>query len=521
MEITSSMIYYMLAQKLPISMEYRRSTNVSITTVKMYRDAPIEAGILYLLDGSAGCPNVRSCTDCAFLLFNMQQYEAPEINVKSDYGIVTKQINGVELLEAVADLFQKLQIWDCQLKDAQNESMPLLEFMSFGQRTLLHPYNIVDHNFSIVYKSPGYDEYFNSPMTENIQGHLTSISLDRANELIVDEEFHRTKNWDSLFIYPSYPSKEKFLCINIFSGNTFLARMSMPIHKGWSKLDPGEAQLYLHFARYVRKMYMNYTEDNLVRHPNDRMHNLFRALISDTVHKNVEEIEEIVHLYGWEIDHEFSLIKLQFFGGSKWNTAAQFICQQLEREWFNSCAIVEEDGILWVVNSSLSARNKFDKSFFQSLALIVREYICKAGVSDTFHDINQIRDYHLQAKAALEIGQKKDTFLWYYRFGDYVLEIMIGKQCRDFTSEQLCHKGLTKLLEYDRLHETEYSKTLYFYISNEFNITRAADKLFVHRTTFIRRLDRIKEISGIDLKSSDEILHLLISFKMLGLDQWN
>jgi DNA-binding PucR family transcriptional regulator len=43
--------------------------------------------------------------------------------------------------------------------------------------------------------------------------------------------------------------------------------------------------------------------------------------------------------------------------------------------------------------------------------------------------------------------------------------------------------------------------------------------MFVHRTTFIRRLERIREISGIDLDREDNILHLLLSYKILAIQE--
>ena len=41
----------------------------------------------------------------------------------------------------------------------------------------------------------------------------------------------------------------------------------------------------------------------------------------------------------------------------------------------------------------------------------------------------------------------------------------------------------------------------------------------MHRTTFIRRLERIRNIADIDEDNMDELLHILLSFKLLGIGQ--
>lgn len=62
----------------------------------------------------------------------------------------------------------------------------------------------------------------------------------------------------------------------------------------------------------------------------------------------------------------------------------------------------------------------------------------------------------------------------------------------------------------------EYCKTLYTYMDVMYNAKAAAEKLFIHRTTFFSRLRRIEEITGIDLEDMDTRLHLMLSFKLMG-----
>ena len=91
---------------------------------------------------------------------------------------------------------------------------------------------------------------------------------------------------------------------------------------------------------------------------------------------------------------------------------------------------------------------------------------------------------------------------------------MVGQMTTLFSAEQLAHKGLLKLYEYDREHDTEYVNTLKCYILSRFNASEAAQKLYIHRTTFIRRMERIESLISLNLGDPDELLHLLLSYKM-------
>ena len=47
------------------------------------------------------------------------------------------------------------------------------------------------------------------------------------------------------------------------------------------------------------------------------------------------------------------------------------------------------------------------------------------------------------------------------------------------------------------------------------HFTRAAEELFIHRSTFLYRLEKIKEILQSDLDDPDEIFYLNFSFRLL------
>ena len=53
------------------------------------------------------------------------------------------------------------------------------------------------------------------------------------------------------------------------------------------------------------------------------------------------------------------------------------------------------------------------------------------------------------------------------------------------------------------------------YISNQMNAVRAAKALFIHRSTFLYRMSHIRELVSLDLEDPDQLLYLLLTYKLL------
>jgi len=72
-----------------------------------------------------------------------------------------------------------------------------------------------------------------------------------------------------------------------------------------------------------------------------------------------------------------------------------------------------------------------------------------------------------------------------------------------------------KLREYDEEHHQDLYHTLYIYLKNNLRSVGAAKELYIHRSTFLYRIERIKEISGINPETEGSRWYLLFSFKLL------
>ncbi len=76
--------------------------------------------------------------------------------------------------------------------------------------------------------------------------------------------------------------------------------------------------------------------------------------------------------------------------------------------------------------------------------------------------------------------------------------------------ESLCSQGLLALLEHDRNRGTEYVKTLDTYLKNETSMSKTAADLYIHRSSLLKRLNKIERIMQEDLQDPNVRLYYRI-----------
>ena len=71
------------------------------------------------------------------------------------------------------------------------------------------------------------------------------------------------------------------------------------------------------------------------------------------------------------------------------------------------------------------------------------------------------------------------------------------------------------LVAYDDQYETELVRTVEAFLDNDGNVAGTAQKLFTHRHTIRYRLERVRELSGLDVGSTDGREKLSLGLKAM------
>jgi hypothetical protein len=84
-------------------------------------------------------------------------------------------------------------------------------------------------------------------------------------------------------------------------------------------------------------------------------------------------------------------------------------------------------------------------------------------------------------------------------------------------ARRILQETVEPLRAYDRAHGTQMLATLEAYVRVRFNLTKAAEILYVHPNTVVYRLRRIRDLTGRDPHDVDDLVVLTLALKVLEL----
>jgi len=119
-----------------------------------------------------------------------------------------------------------------------------------------------------------------------------------------------------------------------------------------------------------------------------------------------------------------------------------------------------------------------------------------------------------QALDALELGQRingLESPYYYEELGLY--RLLAGLRARDELS-RFYEETLGVLVRYDQNHGTELVHTLEVFFRQNANASQTSRALFIHRNTLGYRLQRIAEITGLDLNDAEARLAFQLALKV-------
>ena len=177
---------------------------------------------------------------------------------------------------------------------------------------------------------------------------------------------------------------------------------------------------------------------------------------------------------------------------------------QTELEYQKEMEEIEE-----VIQQSILYRKK-DTDFQIGIGKSVEGY---QRLKESYHEASQAIKYIEIIRQVT--GDKSKSVVHYSNLGFFQI---FGK-VDDMTELERCiPETLKKLYLYDDEHKGELITTLQMYLRNNQSIKKTADAMFVHYRTISYRLEKIKQISGINFDDANEVLAVsngLIIYKML------
>lgn len=136
----------------------------------------------------------------------------------------------------------------------------------------------------------------------------------------------------------------------------------------------------------------------------------------------------------------------------------------------------------------------------------------KWGISEKFTDEIGFKEAYLDGEISLEKGEEGNRNI-YKNIGTYRLLDMISN---NYEHESIVQGIIGNLIREDTNNKLELVKTFEAYINNNYNVSKTAREINLHRQSLLYRLEKINEITGLSLDDANDRFTLELCIRLLN-----
>lgn len=202
-----------------------------------------------------------------------------------------------------------------------------------------------------------------------------------------------------------------------------------------------------------------------------------------------------------------------------------FIINRIIKSYKNNIIYVERGDRIILLYGNLKSYNAVNikedtlnlckKIYAEALKKITSMEII-VGIGRSYLDISELYKSQEQAKLIVEHLSKSTTesIIHYDDLGIY--RILAHDGLKDELID-FCQDTIMPLIEYDKVYNSELVKTLKKYFKFNGNMKKISENMYMHYNTIVYRVNKMKEITGMDIEESDNRLNLQIALKILDI----
>ncbi|MCC8163254.1 MAG: helix-turn-helix domain-containing protein [Lachnospiraceae bacterium] len=411
-----------------------------------------------------------------------------------------------EIFEKVQDIFMSHLKWSRELFRILEEGGGLYELLLSAQKYFDNPLYIHDENYTVLAMSTWVVGM--SPIIVDEEKGIRTLSFEMIEHLKSNPEYIATLTTHGAQMWtPSYGNRRSVYA-NIWNGDHYCGRVL--ISELGSTLKPSALNMLDYFTQFLVRVFENDQAKN-----NNAL--TFESIIGQMIKGEAPEenvIQMRLKLIGWKRSHRYVCFWIEHNQSSSDLIPYPRICSAISLILRNSFSICTEAGVFTVCNLSLSGYTEPEYSEkMQDMCITTR---AMAGCSNEFYDFLLLEEYFRLAVKTLDLGRNSAKGeQHYFRFSEYALDYMLFHFTSDFKISTVCSDAILKLFQYDIEKHTEYIHTLKCYLENGCQQTAAANALYIHHSTLVYRMNKICQISGINLDTPETRLYLQLSIRLL------
>ena len=422
--------------------------------------------------------------------------------VNAPYIVLEADSPGTVLNE-VNKIFADLRSWEERLLDIQYRMGSAREMLEASVAIFENPLFVLDDTFSVLTSvspenSSSWQDVF-APGREK---------MDLLRSIARDPRFIESRNRKDV-----YPGPDAIIGFRTFHWNVFRGgktRYSLVVAEEGRRLTPSDADLLELLGTHVK--FALFHQERTDEERSSKIEPVLTRILEDRM-LDYQEGSHMLENLGWKSEHSYLALVYQLTYLDQEVLPVLSICRYMQEQFPSCCSFPFEGDIVSFFNLSLSVLS--EEEIQMQLKPFIRDSYLKAGFSRTMAGHMDLRRQYVQAKTALDVGSRKYPYQWINYFDQIAFTYIMEQAVRRLPARMLAHEGVLRLQDSDRKHGTEYVKTLQCYLDHHQNAVQTAKELFIHRSTFLYRLEKIRELLESSLEDPEEVLYLMISLSLL------
>jgi len=428
-----------------------------------------------------------------------------------EQGVKALNLSGEAELNTVFDQLQDIFLHynrlEADLLEAVLEKQPLQLLLNISADFFANPAFITDANLCLMATCDNYAHPESDlAWKETIESGYSSSELLRVlKRKRLTNVLNTTRKAVFVEVDKRFP---KVICTNYFAKEVRIATFT--ISEAYTPLSPLQVGLVDYVARLLT------AEVNKQSNATSRYMAAIRSNIANLLHgQNIDAgiLKTNFEHIGWTSKDTYRVLKIPLTPAALLDGTAGHD-KKVYESIFEQCVSLDMNEVLILVIRCQKEEEK-DRHSFASLRKYLKAENAACGVSKRFHDFELLGEEYKLANAALEMGRWKYPEESLYFYEDLMLEHLLNEGSRFFHLRSLCEDAVLRLAEYDLQNGSNLVETLKVYLLQERSLLAASQELHIHRNTLVYRLNKIEQLSSLDLSSPSTRLNTILSCVIL------
>lgn len=263
---------------------------------------------------------------------------------------------------------------------------------------------------------------------------------------------------------------------------------------------------------------------------------LIEELISGKI-QSIQAVYEKANVIGWDFSGAFTAVLFKINRQTDdmlkqkgdLSDRSQFLVHEAIHHYLPNGIISNKSNffiVLWKVEKA--CKNDTDwiddiKKTARTIQEVIKKQLkdidVQVGIGCAVSDISEIPQSYREAHDALDLGETLNGLASITAFSELGIFRLLRHVNDSSALLQFIPKSLKELLDYQQANQADLLETLQTFLECNQNAAQTAKLLFVHYKTVVYRLERIKEITGMDFDDAEEMLSVRVGLKIYELLQ--